>query len=152
MLTIHYFNFWQPVFFSREDKQCFFFNWHASSFSYFLSKVKMTFENRLTLSVITVRFPINNLLGTEKNLRTKCCWCRLNSVTSDLLIKLLLHTTQCKQRPKNDYFSLNTVYPFSFIPFIDLSLHKRRMYKRFISELSHRASSRISPRQIIPKE
>ena len=69
----------------------------------------MTFENRLTLSAITVRFILNNLLGAEKNLKTKYCWCRLNSVTSDLLIKLLLHTTQYKQRPKNDYFSLNTV-------------------------------------------
>lgn len=76
---------------------------------YFSGKIKMTFENRLTLSAITVRFTINNLLGIEKNLRTKCCWCRLNSVTSDLLIKLLLHKTQSKQRRKNVYFSLNTV-------------------------------------------
>lgn len=71
MLTIHYFNFWQPVFFSREDKQCFFFNWHALSFSYLISKVKMTFEIRLTLSAITVGFTINNLLGIEKKIKNK---------------------------------------------------------------------------------
>lgn len=71
MLTIHYFNFWQPVFFSREKTN----NVSLSTGTRFrvrtLSKVKMTFENRLTLSAITVRFIINNLLGAEKNLRTK---------------------------------------------------------------------------------
>ena len=109
MLTIHYFKFWQPVFFFERRPTMFVFQLARVFVFVVLSKVKMTFENRLTLSAVTVRFTINNLLGAEKNLRTKCCWCRLNSVTSDLLITLLLHTTQRKQRPKNDYFSLNTV-------------------------------------------
>lgn len=61
----------------------------------------MTLDNLLTLSAITIQFTMNNnVLGTEKNQRTKYCWCRLDSVTSDPLIKLLLHTAQCKQRPK----------------------------------------------------